>query len=125
MPWSYSEKDAHPVSTSNLHIEEWCREGAFCLFQNGDASTAVSMFRTDQKLRIFDPSQFSYLFLPLVWPHGIIGHLGETFGSFTAFAALTLESHPHQITPVILLFDPLIAHSNYMVTGFKILVSYR
>jgi hypothetical protein len=68
--------------------------GCLCLFQNGDASTAVSMFRTDQKLRIFDPSQFSYLFLPLVWPHGIIGHLGETFGSFTAFAALTLESHP-------------------------------
>jgi hypothetical protein len=32
---------------------------------------------------------------------------------------------PHQITPVILLFDPLIAHSNYMVTGFKNLVSYR
>jgi hypothetical protein len=34
-----------------------------------------------------------YLFLPLVWPHGVIGHLGETFGSFTAFTALTLESH--------------------------------
>jgi hypothetical protein len=32
---------------------------------------------------------------------------------------------PRQITPVILLFDPLIAHSNYMVTGFKNLVSYR
>jgi hypothetical protein len=31
----------------------------------------------------------------------------------------------HQITPIILLFDPLIAHSNYMVTGFKNLVSYR
>jgi hypothetical protein len=31
----------------------------------------------------------------------------------------------HQITPVILLFDPLIAHSNYMVTGLKNLVSYR
>jgi hypothetical protein len=66
-----------------------------------------------------------YLFLPLVWPHGIIGHLGETFGSFTAFTALTLKLHPHQITPVILLFDPLIAHSNYIVTGFKNLVSYR
>jgi hypothetical protein len=32
---------------------------------------------------------------------------------------------PHQITPVILLFDPLIAHSNYMVTGFKNLVINR
>jgi hypothetical protein len=32
---------------------------------------------------------------------------------------------PQQITPVILLFDPLIAHSNYMVTGFKNLVGYR
>jgi hypothetical protein len=30
-------------------------------------------------------------FLPLVWPHGIIGHLGETFGSFTASTAPTLE----------------------------------
>ena len=29
-----------------------------------------------------------------VWPHGIIGHLGETFGSFTAFRALILESRP-------------------------------
>jgi hypothetical protein len=29
---------------------------------------------------------------------------------------------PHQITPVILLFDALIAHSNYTVTGFKNLV---
>jgi hypothetical protein len=33
----------------------------------------------------------AYLFLPLVWPHGIIGHLGETFGSFTASTAPTLE----------------------------------
>jgi hypothetical protein len=32
-----------------------------------------------------------YLFLPLVWPHGIIGHLGETFGSFTASTAPMLE----------------------------------
>jgi hypothetical protein len=35
----------------------------------------------------------NYLFLPLVWPHGIIGHLGEAFRSFTAFTALTLKFH--------------------------------
>jgi hypothetical protein len=38
-----------------------------------------------------DPLFEDYLFLPLVWPHGIIGHLGETFGSFTASTAPTLE----------------------------------
>jgi hypothetical protein len=29
------------------------------------------------------------------------------------------------VRPIILLFDALIAHSNYTVTGFKNLVSYR
>jgi hypothetical protein len=61
-----------------------------------------------------DRAWIRYLFLPLVWPHGIIGHLGETFRSFTAFTASNFKVSPQQITPVILLFDPLIAHSNYM-----------
>jgi UV-endonuclease UvdE len=65
------------------------------------------------------PKPYGYLFLPLVWPlRRDLRKLLRLYGS-------NFKVSPHQITPVILLFDPLIAHSNYMVTGFKNLVSYR
>jgi hypothetical protein len=55
--------------------------------------------------------------------HRVTTHPGQVW--VRTFRGLSLKVSPHQITPVILLFDPLIAHSNYMVTGFKNLVSYR
>jgi hypothetical protein len=53
------------------------------------------------------------------WPlRRDLGKLHRLYGS-------NFRGSLHQNTPIILLFDPLIAHSNYMVTGFKNLVSYR